>query len=103
MPGRMLPGRGRTLAERVAAALPDLEPDAEPVAEPTPGPASEPPGVRHCWVDDPPEAAGRWPALLLSWSRSGASWRGRVVYAYVRAGEVVLVEAELDAGHLSRR
>lgn len=38
----------------------------------------DPPG-RHCWVVDCPEAPGRWPALLLEWTRDRDGWRGKVV------------------------
>jgi len=43
------------------------------------------PVVRHCWVIDAPEAPGRWPGLLLEWTRGPDGWRGRV--ALVADGE----------------
>lgn len=59
-------------------------------------------GARHCWVRDPPEASGTWPGLLVAWARSSSgTWNGRVVYAVVKDGEVILVEAWLDSAHLS--
>ncbi len=88
---------GRSLGERVRVAVP---PDpAAPI--PTAGQRQ---GATHCWVQDPPEAPGRWPALLLRWSRSpGGAWRGQVAYAFLRGTEVVLVETWLDAEQLRRR
>lgn len=90
-------GQGRTLGDRVRAG---------PAATPVPGAAGPVPervGATHCWVQDPPEAPGRWPALLLRWDRTPAgTWRGQVAYAFLRGTEVVLVEAWLDAVHLRR-
>ncbi len=58
-------------------------------------------GGRHCWVSDLPGDPGRWPGLLAEWSqREGGAWFGRVVYAVVDAGRVVLVEAWVPAEHL---
>jgi hypothetical protein len=38
--------------------------------------------VRHVWVISPPEAAGRWPGVLLEWRRdSVGAWEARVLYA----------------------
>jgi hypothetical protein len=55
-------------------------------------------------VQDPPEAPGRWPGLLLRWSRAASGqWCGQVAYAFLRGSDVVLVEAWLDAALLRRR
>lgn len=93
----MTPGRGRSLQDRVAVrpGVPDDAPGAPlPVRQ----------GPVHCWVQDPPEAPGRWPGLLLSWARSpSGAWRGQVAYAFLRGREVVLVQAWLEAGSLRRR
>lgn len=64
--------------------------------------------VKHCWVINPPEAAGTWPGLVLDWRRQGdgehAGWYGRAVYAVTPAGgDTVLIEAWLDAAHLQQR
>lgn len=89
-------GHGRSLGERVRVGGP---PEARPGVS-----DAERLGATHCWVQDPPEAPGRWPALLLRWARApGGAWRGQVAYAFLRGGEVVLVEAWLDAAHLRRR
>ena len=101
MSGGTVPGFGRPLGERAAArsaALPEgqndgLREDRVQVQ-----------GATHCWVQDPPEAPGRWPGLLLRWSRSSSGqWRGQVAYAFLRGSDVVLVEAWLDAPLLHRR
>lgn len=131
MSGGIVPGTGRSLAERAVAgraggaepsgAVPE-EP-APPHAEPRdiglrdtglrdaalrdaglPAGAARVHGATHCWVQDPPDAPGRWPGLLLRWSRgTSGGWRGQVAYAYLRGPEVVLVEAWLDADLLRRR
>ncbi|MDP9397871.1 MAG: hypothetical protein M3P96_08670 [Actinomycetota bacterium] len=52
-------------------------------------------------MSDLPGDPGRWPGLLAEWSqREGGAWFGRVVYAVVDAGRVVLVEAWVPAEHL---
>ena len=90
-------GRGRSLGERVPVT------PGRPAAEDAGAPARRQ-GATHCWVQDPPEATGRWPALLLRWARAAdGRWRGQVAYAYLRGSEVVLVEAWLDASRLRRR
>ncbi len=95
--GGMGSGHGRSLGERVRVGAP-LGP-----AGPE-GTALQRQGATHCWVQDPPEAPGRWPALLLRWARSpDGAWRGQVAYAFLRGTEVVLVETWLDAGQLRRR
>lgn len=57
-------------------------------------------GGRHCWVSGLPGQPGRWPGLLVAWQRQGPSWSGRVVYAVVDEGQVVLVETWVPAEHL---
>jgi len=49
-----------------------------------------------------PGEAKPCPGLLSEWIRDGeeAPWRGRVVYAVVDDGRVVLVEAWVPADHL---
>lgn len=94
----MGPRSGRPLAERVAVRSPGSTGAPGPVAD------GQVQGATHCWVQDPPEAPGRWPGLLLRWSRSASGqWRGQVAYAFLRGPEVVLVEAWLDAALLRRR
>jgi len=97
----MVPGSGRPLAERIVVGQPGSS------ALPTSGPgdaATRVCGATHCWVQDPPEAPGRWPGLLLRWSREASGqWRGQVAYAFLRGPDVVLVEAWLDASQLHRR
>lgn len=94
--GGMGAGRGRTLAERTAAG--PAAPSGTPTAP------EQVHGATHCWVQDPPEAPGRWPGLLLRWTRTpSGQWRGQVAYAFLRGADVVLVEATLDASLLKRR
>lgn len=57
-------------------------------------------GGRHCWVSGLRGQPGRWPGLLVAWQRQGPSWSGRVVYAVVDDGQVVLVETWVSAEHL---
>ena len=97
MAGGLSPGRGRSMRDRVRVSRP-----AGSDAEPLPATARRQ-GPTHCWVQDPPEAVGRWPGLLLGWSRSPTGeWRGQVAYAFLWGSEVVLVQAWL-AGDLLRR
>ena len=49
-----------------------------------------------------PGVPGPCPGLLTCWTRHGGQWLGRV-YAVVDDGQVVLVEAWVAAGHLSRQ
>jgi len=98
MSGGMVTGAGRPLVERVSVTRP---------RETTRESRQEPHlmlGARHCWVVDPPEATGRWPGLLLRWSRSASGqWQGQVAYAFLRGSDVVLVEVTLDVSLLRRR
>lgn len=101
----MVPRSGRTLAERSGSPRPAATPG--PMDEgttPPPGGREQVHGATHCWVQDPPEAPGRWPGLLLRWARAeSGQWRGQVAYAFLRGPDVVLVEAWLDASLLRRR
>ncbi len=100
MSGGMVPGSGRSLTERLVAGQ-----LASPVAERAAlqDVREQVQGATHCWVQDPPEAPGRWPGLLLRWSRAtSGQWRGQVAYAFLRGSDVVLVEAWLDAALLRR-
>ena len=99
--GGTVPGSGKSLADRTVARQPascdarNAGPQALPVKVQ---------GATHCWVQDPPDAPGRWPGLLLRWSRgTSGQWRGQVAYAFLRGSDVVLVEAWLDASLLRRR
>jgi len=97
MAGGMRSGPGRSLGERVRAG-------AKPGPDGPVGTTEQRQGATHCWVQDPPEAPGRWPALLLRWARSpDGAWRGQVAYAFLRGTQVVLVETWLDAEQLRRR
>jgi hypothetical protein len=58
---------------------------------------------RHCWVHDPPEAAGTWPGLLVEWRRRDGAWQGRVTYAVSGPHGPALVEAWLPAARLEPR
>lgn len=99
----MVPGSGRSMAERTAAGR--TSSSAARAPEPPDALAQlQVHGARHCWVQDPPEAPGRWPGLLLCWSREASGqWRGQVAYAFLRGSDVVLVEAWLDASLLRAR
>jgi hypothetical protein len=101
MAGGMTPGRGgRSLGERAAASG-----VAAPEAPPAPSYAAAGDGGegRHCWVRDPPEAAGIWPGLLVEWRQRGGSWQGRVAYTVTGPHGPVLVESWLPAARLEPR
>ena len=114
----MTPGRGgRSLGERAAdsgvraavdPAVPDrpLPPPAAPtISSPTSAYAAAGDGGegRHCWVRDPPEAAGIWPGLLVEWRQRGGSWQGRVAYTVTGPHGPALVESWLPAARLEPR
>ena len=92
----MTPGRsGRSLGERAAnSGVP-----------PAVAPARSPEVVegRHCWVRDPPQAAGTWPGLLVEWRQDGGAWQGRVVFTVRAPHGPALVEAWLPADRLQPR
>ena len=92
---------GRSLADRAADS------GVRPAPAPQPGPRPVAPHDvaegRHCWVHDPPDAAGTWPGLLVEWRRGEAGWQGRVVYTVVSAAGSRLVEAWLPAVRLEPR
>lgn len=100
------------LAERLAGSgvrrpATDVEADAggpaaARVAHEVGAPADRPAGPpRHCWVTGLPATPGPCPGVLTAWVQESRSWLGRVVYATVEDGRVVLVEAWLDARFLS--
>ena len=100
----MLPGRsGRSLGERAANS--GIAPHTPPAAVRGAGPAAGPPPAegRHCWVRDPPQAAGTWPGLLVEWRRSGERWQGRVAFTVAGPDGPALVEAWLPAERLEPR
>jgi hypothetical protein len=88
---------GRSLADRAADSGVRPEPEPRPAA---PHDVAE---GRHCWVHDPPDAAGTWPGLLVEWRRDETGWQGRVVYTVVGPGGSRLVEAWLPAARLEPR
>ncbi len=108
----MTPGRtGLTLAERTAQSRTTGHPADPAATESASAPASLPitegrvGAPQHCWVSGlDPSSAGRCPGLLAEWTRRGdpatGGWYGRVVYAVVDDGRVVLVEAWIPARHL---
>jgi hypothetical protein len=100
MAGGMVPGRGgRSLSERAAAS--GIAPPTEVApTEVAPPPAAE---GRHCWVHDPPEAAGIWPGLLVEWRAHPDGWQGRVAYTVRGRHGPALVEAWLPAARLQPR
>ncbi len=108
--GGMTPGRtGLTLAERTAqsrATGQSVDPATESPAAPATSPITEgrTGAPQHCWVTGLDPSDGRCPGLLAEWSRRGDAaadgWFGRVVYAIVDDGRVVLVEAWVPARHL---
>jgi hypothetical protein len=100
----MAPGRraGPTLAERSA-----LSGSAPPATTAGQGAGGGRPGgsgslPRNCWVTDLPDVPGRFPGLLVEWSRRGGSgsWSARVVYGVRDGGQVVLIETWVPAEHL---
>lgn len=100
---------GGSLADRAArSGVPAPLPEATPPPEPPAPPAAEvrrPAGSgrgRHCWVQDPPDAPGTWPGLLVEWRQREDGWHGRVAYTVVGAHGPVLVEAWLPAEQLSQ-
>ncbi len=61
---------------------------------------------RHCWVHGLPDEPRRLPGLLVEWRQSphlgdGSRWQGRVVYVAEADAGPVVVEAWLDAEHLT--
>lgn len=100
----------RPLAERLGWDR--SRPAAAPVASPTPGkgPAgaaperhvesTQRPSLRHCWIVDAPEAAGRWPGVLLGWERDGKGWLGRVMMAVEGREGMVTMTLWVRAEHL---
>src|SRR5688572_11827302 len=106
----MTPGRGgRSLGERAAASgIPVPEPSPSSIPSPPPGPthsyaAGDGGEGRHCWVRDPPEAAGVWPGLLVEWRQRGGAWQGRVAYTVTGPHGPALVESWLPAARLEPR
>ena len=108
----MTSGRGgRSLGDRAAAS--GIRPAVPaPPSAPSPGPPD--PGSsyaaagdggegRHCWVRDPPEAAGIWPGLLVEWRQRAGSWQGRVAYTVTGPHGPALVESWLPAARLEPR
>jgi hypothetical protein len=94
----MTPGRaGRSLGERAANS--GVRPEPDPVV-PSRAPVAE---GRHCWVRDPPQAAGTWPGLLVEWRQNGGAWQGRVVFTVSAPHGPALVEAWLPADRLQPR
>ena len=96
------------MAPRWDPSRPTLAERSEHAAAPPPGegagPARQRPvGTRHCWVDGLPDLPGRCAGLLVEWRRDREQdeWRARVVYAVDVAGRPVLVEAWIDARHLT--
>lgn len=96
----MHPGRsGRSLGERALSS--GVRSSQPPAGEPSPAePAAE---GRHCWVHDPPDAAGTWPGLLVEWRQRGGAWQGRVAYTVTGPHGPALVEAWLPADRLQPR
>jgi hypothetical protein len=93
----MTPGRsGRSLGERAANS--GVRPGPDPALS-RPVPAEG----RHCWVHDPPQAAGTWPGLLVEWRQDGGVWQGRVVFTVSGPHGPALVEAWLPADRLQPR
>jgi len=96
----MYPGRsGRSLGERAANS--GVQP-APPAPAGAAAPRDDAEG-RHCWVRDPPEAAGVWPGLLVEWRQRGGSWQGRVAYTVTGPHGPALVESWLPAARLEPR
>lgn len=99
MAGGMSPGRGPTLAERVAGGPRSVKPDGE---HPTSRDRPRLVLTRHCWVTDLPEHPGRWAGLVAEWRQDGSigGWLGRVIYAVDEGDATVIIEAWVTADHL---
>lgn len=90
---------GRSLGERALDS--GVSPECRPAV--TSPPDAEAVEGRHCWVRDPPDAAGTWPGLLVEWRRRGDGWQGRVAYTVAGPHGPTLVEAWLSAERLQPR
>ena len=98
----MTPGRsGRSLGERAANS--GVRPSEPSPAARLGAAVPDPVEGRHCWVRDPPQAAGTWPGLLVEWRQEAGAWQGRVVFAVAGPHGPTLVEAWLAAERLQPR
>ena len=100
----------RPLAERLGWDR--RQPGVAPVASSTPGRApagavperkaesAQRPSLQHCWVIDAPEAAGRWPGVLLGWDKDARGWLGRVMTAVEGREGMVTMTLWVRAEHL---
>lgn len=57
-------------------------------------------GRLHCWVMSP-DAAERWPGVLVEWRRHAQGWEGRCVYVVQDGGQTVVVEAWVQSAQLA--
>ena len=92
---------GRSLADRAADS--GIRPEPEPESRPRPAAPHDVAERRHCWVHDPPDAAGTWPGLLVEWRQRAGVWQGRVAYTVAGPHGASLVEAWLPADRLEPR
>jgi hypothetical protein len=102
------PGRW-TLAERSAAAgMGTIGAEARRTttmaAGSAPAPEAAPaadPGPRHCYLIDPPGRPGKWPGVLIGWTRGlDGLWWGHVVYVVTDGGRESVVTEYVPAAHL---
>jgi hypothetical protein len=48
-----------------------------------------------------PDAAERWPGVLVEWRRHAQGWEGRCVYVVQDGGQTVVVEAWVQSAQLA--
>ena len=59
--------------------------------------------VRHCWVEGPASAPGRWPGVIIEWRRDPllANWSALVVYVVTEGAQSTTVHTWVSAHFLS--
>jgi hypothetical protein len=58
---------------------------------PQPSPDALGPGRQHCYVQDPDDAPGWWPAVLVQWRRLDDGWHAQVACVVADEPPVLVV------------